>query len=294
MAKIDIRHKVWVNDESPDIMASNLNDNQQALEKCVEVANKFNGITNVINEDGYNYPKERYLVTSKNLKDITKALTDKGVDSTGLFKNVPEEIRSIEGGGSAVSVYELIKLDECPLEWGGSSAGPTGVDSINGLSVTLNYVNRNVTLNTTTNKMTVTLPDGSTKEVISSVVTDYDYHLPPAGSPFPRDNFTLLTNDNVLRKTDIYNWDADYTSATVVTNYEYLDDIPEGTFLTGTGWRASKEWNSSKKGYEAVIYVEPGYRAKYGNASFYNGEKIFSFDANQQALAPSITVYRDF
>ena len=39
----------------------NLNKNQIALEQCVEIANEYNGLTNVSKEKNYNYPKEKII-----------------------------------------------------------------------------------------------------------------------------------------------------------------------------------------------------------------------------------------
>lgn len=97
---IELEHIDWVNDMEPALCQENLNKNQIALEQCVDVANKFNGLTNVSNENSYNYPKERYLANGSRLRSITSALKQKGVESTGIFNNIPKEILSISSGSS--------------------------------------------------------------------------------------------------------------------------------------------------------------------------------------------------
>lgn len=129
MAKINIDHIEWFNNMDPALCAENLNKNQEALEACVEIANKFNGLTNVSNEKEPNYPKSRYLVNAESLKHITNSIKSKGVESTGIFANIPSEIRSIQAGGgkelgyipckNTISNYEL-KIVEARFgdKWG--------------------------------------------------------------------------------------------------------------------------------------------------------------------------------
>lgn len=110
---IILEHIDWVNDMDPALCDQNLNKDQKALEACVEVANKYNGLKNANNEERYNYPNDKYLANSNVLKDITAALISKGVESTGIFKNIPPEIRSIQTGGIAPTavINECIKAN---------------------------------------------------------------------------------------------------------------------------------------------------------------------------------------
>ena len=102
---IEIQHKEWINDITPPALsAQDLNDNQQALEKCVEVANKVAGIKNVSKETEPNYPQNMYLAESSRLQDITRALNSKGVVSSGIFNNIPNEIKSIKQGGESEEI----------------------------------------------------------------------------------------------------------------------------------------------------------------------------------------------
>lgn len=114
---IILEHIEWVNDMDPALCDQNLNKDQKALEACVEVANKFNGLKNANNEERYNYPNDKYLANSNVLKDITAALNSKGIESTGIFKNIPPEIRSIQTGGGSTSKYcEVIPDTECIID----------------------------------------------------------------------------------------------------------------------------------------------------------------------------------
>ena len=103
---------------APNINATNMNILQSTLEAEVELANKYNGLTNASKETVPDYPKSDYIVTQAKLRAISNALQTKGVTPSGMWANVPSEIMQCGQGGSTISQIGAV---ECILPSEGGS-----------------------------------------------------------------------------------------------------------------------------------------------------------------------------
>lgn len=108
----------FIDGSAPYLNATNMNILQTTLEAEVDLANKYNGLTNVSKETVPDYPKGDYIVTQAKLRAISNALTSKGVTPSGLWGNVPQEIMQCGHGSSAASQIGAIK---CRVVTGGGA-----------------------------------------------------------------------------------------------------------------------------------------------------------------------------
>lgn len=108
----------WIDNSAPNINATNMNTLQTTLEAEVDLANKYNGITNVSKETIPDYPKGDYIVTQAKLRAISTALQTKGITPSGMWANVPQEIMQCGHGSSSSGQIGAV---ECilPSEEGG-------------------------------------------------------------------------------------------------------------------------------------------------------------------------------
>ena len=113
---INVPQITWVNNSTPNINAENMNSFQQCLEEEVASANRHKGKTNISKENTPGYPKGSYIVTKAKLQAITQALQTQGVQSSGLFENIPSEILQCGQGASAHQNGAI----ECEIITGGS------------------------------------------------------------------------------------------------------------------------------------------------------------------------------